>query len=133
MCCHLQADQRSHQRCPSPLEVDVVAVEVTQPLLRPVARRLSTRPVNLWGTLRDVSEDGHVIVTHFQVASEDGQVLPLLALAVHQLACAEIRQESRMARQNTQVTLRPWDMQLIYLLLRQDTRRRDNFHRQRHD
>jgi hypothetical protein len=133
MCGHLQADHRPQERYSGTLKVDVVAVDVAQTLLRPVARGFGTRPVDFFSPLRDVGQHGYMIVMHFHVTSEDRQIPALLATAVHQLALTEVGQERGMAREDTQVTEFARDIQLIHLFLHQDTRRRDNFHRQRHD
>jgi hypothetical protein len=74
-----------------------------------------------------------MVIMHFHVTSEDRQIPPLLATAVHQLALTKVGEEGRMAREDPQVTEFTWHIQLIHLFLHQDTRRRDNFHRQRHD
>ena len=133
MCSYLQANQRPHKRYAGALEVDVVGVDVAQPLLRPVARGFGTRPVDLFSPLGDVGQHGDMVVMHFYVTSEDRQIPPLLAPAVHQLALTEVGEESCMAWEDTQITEFTRDIKLIHLFLHQDTRRRDNFHRQRHD
>src|SRR5262245_33710677 len=130
---HLQADQRSHERYAGSLEVDVVGVDVAQPLLRALARGLGTWPVDLLSLLGNVSEYSDMVVMHFHVTSEDRQIVPLLAPTVHQLAFPEVGEEGRMARKDAQITEITRDIQLIHLCLHQDTRRRDNFHRQRHN
>jgi hypothetical protein len=133
MCGYLQADQCPHERYAGALEVDVVSVGVTQPLFCPATCRFSTRPVDLFSPLGDVGQHGDMVVTHFHVASEDRQIPSLLTSAVHQFTLTEIGEEGSMAWEDTQVTAFTWDIQLIHLFLHQDTRRRDNFHRQRHD
>ena len=133
MCGHLQADHRPQECYPGSLEVDVVGVDVTQPLFCPVARGFGTRLVDLFSPLGDVGQHGDMVVMHFHVTPEDRQIPPLLALAIHQLASTEVGEEGCMAREDAQVTEFTRDIQLIYLFLHQDTRRRNNFHRQRHD
>jgi hypothetical protein len=130
---HLQANHSPQERCPGPLEVNIVGVDVAQPLFRPVARSFSTRPVDLFSSLGDVCQHGNMVVVHFHVPAENRQIPPLLAPAVHQLASTEVGKEGSMAREDAQVTEFTWDIQLIHLFLHQDTRRRNNFHRQRHD
>jgi hypothetical protein len=130
---HLQADQRPHECYSGTLEVDVMSVDIAQPLFCPVTRSFGTRPVDFFSRLCDVGEYGDMIVMYFHVTAEDRQIPPLLAPAVHQLALTEVGQERGMAREDAQITELTRDIQLIHLFLRQDTRRRDNFHRQRHD
>src|SRR5919197_320535 len=104
MCGYLQADHGPQERYSGPLEVNVVGVDVTQPLLGPVARGFGTRPVDLFSPLGDVGQHGDMVVMHFHVTPEDRQIAPLLAPAVHQLALAEVGEEGRIAREDAQVT-----------------------------
>jgi len=71
MCSYLQADHRPHERYSGPLEVDVVGVDVAQPLLCPTTRGFGTRPVDLFSPLGDVGQHGDMVVMHFHVTSED--------------------------------------------------------------
>jgi hypothetical protein len=49
--------------------------------------------------------------------------VPLLALAVHQLTLSQLGEERGMAWENAEITQLTGDIQLVYLFLRQDTRR----------
>ena len=71
MCGHLQAHHRPYKCYAGPLEVDVVGVDVAQPLLCSVARGFGTRPVDLFSPLRNISQHGDMVVMHFHVTSED--------------------------------------------------------------
>jgi hypothetical protein len=101
---HLQANHSPQERCSGTLEIDVVGMDVTQPLFCPVARGFGTWPVDLFSSLGDVCQHGNMVVVHFHVPAENRQIPPLLAPAVHELASTEVGEEGRMTRQDTQVT-----------------------------
>src|SRR5262245_56064890 len=99
MCRHLQANHGPQERCSGTLEVDVMSVDIAQPLFCPVTCSFSARPVDLFRPLCNVCQHGDMIVMHFHVTTEDRQIPSLLAPAIHQLALTEVGQERRVTRE----------------------------------
>lgn len=130
--CHLETDKGPHQRCLGALKVHVLALGITQPLLGAIAHGFGAWPIDFCGWLGDVGQHGYMIVAHFHVTSEDRQIVPLFALAVHQLALTEVGQESGMARQDAEITILTRDIQLIDLVAHEEAARCQDIHRQRH-
>src|SRR5262245_25876785 len=99
MRCHLEPDRGPLQRGAGAVEIDLLAMEVTQPLLGAVARSFSARPIDLAGVLSDVSQHGHLIVAYFHVPAEDRQITPLLAFAVHEFTLPQLGEQRGMTRE----------------------------------